>query len=144
MSENSLWYAPIKQDGETIIQKINASKGRRMLLSKGIRELTRVLEIDYKSLHKFRHGHVVYAISRVKDMAGLKAVSQNVMHSSVGITDSIYGNLISDDINKVILGINTDLAVKTKEAIDLENLIPLLQTLINNPELLHGLNNLKN
>ncbi|MHB8135693.1 MAG: hypothetical protein ACYDH1_15905 [Anaerolineaceae bacterium] len=51
---------------------------------------------------------------------------------------------VEKPFNKGILGINTDLAVKTKEASDLENLIPLLLTLINNPELLHGLNNLKN
>jgi hypothetical protein len=35
---------------------------------------------------------------RVKDMKQLKSLSQNLMHSSVAITDGIYGKLVSDDI----------------------------------------------
>jgi hypothetical protein len=40
----------------------------------------------------------VYAIKMAKDIATLKAISQNLMHSNLGITDGVYGILSSADI----------------------------------------------
>ena len=35
----------------------------------------------------------------------LKAVSQNIMHKSLVTTDQIYGNLVNDDVQKIILSL---------------------------------------
>ncbi len=52
--------------------------------------------------HKFRHGHAVYALTHARDVADLKAVSMNLMHSSIGITDSIYAVLSDRDMQERI------------------------------------------
>ncbi len=41
-------------------------------------------------------------------MAELKAVSQNLMHSNVGITDGIYGNLPEDDLAAILSGFKSE------------------------------------
>jgi len=41
----------------------------------------------------FGHGHVVYALKSARDTAGPKAVSQNLMHENLSITDGVYGVL---------------------------------------------------
>jgi hypothetical protein len=38
-------------------------------------------------------------------MKGLKSLSQNLMHSSVAITDGIYAKLVSDDVAEMYGGI---------------------------------------
>jgi integrase len=63
--------------------------------------------VEYYSAHKLRHGHAVYALKHAKTMAELKAISQNLMHSSIGITDGIYGRLVDDDVNRVITHLGT-------------------------------------
>jgi len=44
------------------------------------------------SLHKFRHGHAIYALSNANDMAALKAISQNMMHAILSITEGCMGS----------------------------------------------------
>ncbi len=43
--------------------------------------------------HKFRHGHALYELNRSPNMSDYKAVSMNLMHSDIGITDSVYAVL---------------------------------------------------
>ena len=38
----------------------------------------------------------------------MKAISQNVMHESIVITDSIYGNLLTDDVKNTIARLGTE------------------------------------
>ena len=69
------------------------------------RDLTRWLSkvgLTYHSPHKFRHGHAVYALKNAKDVSVLKAVSQNLMHENLTITDGIYGILSETDVRKQI------------------------------------------
>ena len=54
--------------------------------------------VPYLSPHKLRHGHVVHALRQARNLEDLKAISQNVMHSSITITDGIYGNLAGDTV----------------------------------------------
>jgi len=61
----------------------------------------------YHSPHKFRHGNAVYGVQHSKDIADLKAVSQNLMHSSLTVTDGIYGILSTADVGKRIAGLGT-------------------------------------
>ena len=45
-----------------------------------MRKLFEFADLPYKSPHKFRHGHAVYALQHAKTMADYKAVSMNLMH----------------------------------------------------------------
>ena len=58
--------------------------------------------LPYHSPYKFRHGFAVYAIKHAKDMSDMKAISQNLMHSNISITDGIYGGLSDSDIKNQI------------------------------------------
>jgi hypothetical protein len=42
----------------------------------------------------------VYALKNAKDISALKAVSQNLMHENLTITDGIYGILSKTDVRK--------------------------------------------
>lgn len=55
--------------------------------------------LTYHSPLKFRHGHVQYGQAHSKTQEDYKAISQNVMHSSTGITDQFYSNT-DDDMKK--------------------------------------------
>lgn len=52
--------------------------------------------LPYYSPHKFRHGNAEYALSQADDIGDLKAISQNLMHSNLSVTDEIYA-VLSDD-----------------------------------------------
>jgi integrase len=135
--DNSPWYPRIKNFNDGLDHSLVISKDRKNIFAKGLRELCELAGIPYLSTHKLRHGHVVYALKRVKDMAGLKAVSKNVMHSNVGITDSVYGGFLQDDVFDTISALEVD-APEEKPASNQSNPIidALLKKLTDNPELL--------
>jgi len=58
--------------------------------------------MPYHSPHKFRHGHAVYALKRAKDVSAPKAISQNLMHQNLTITDGVYGILSDADVRNQI------------------------------------------
>jgi len=49
------------------------------------------------------------------NIAELKAVSQNLMHSSIRTTDAIYGILTNDDVKMRIVSISKNGAEKEKQ-----------------------------
>ncbi len=55
-----------------------------------------------------RHGHAVYGLMHARDMADLKAVSQNLMHGNVGVTDGIYAILSDQDRRERIRGLGSE------------------------------------
>lgn len=83
--------------------------------------------MPYHSPHKFRHGHAVYALKMAKDVSALKAVSQNLMHQNLSITDGIYGILSETDVREQIaaLGHNTIVGING----DIDTLISLSKVL---------------
>jgi hypothetical protein len=44
--------------------------------------------LPYHSPYKFRHGHIQYGLRLSEGIADYKAVSMNVMHASMEITDN--------------------------------------------------------
>jgi site-specific recombinase XerC len=66
--------------------------------------------LPYHSPHKFRHGHAVYALKNAKDIPALKAVSQNLMHKNLSVTDGVYGVLSTLDVQKQIATIGNSVA----------------------------------
>ena len=93
-----LWFPPFDMNGEIEPDNTLNWSSRSYILAKCIKKLCLAVGIEYLSPHKFRHGHAIYMGKMVTNMQGYKAVSQNLMHSSISTTDGIYGRLISDDI----------------------------------------------
>ncbi len=61
-----------------------------------------VLAFPNHSPHKFRHGNAMYSIKMARDISALKAVSQNLMHSNLSITDGVYGVLSGTGVRNEI------------------------------------------
>lgn len=99
---DALWYATVSRDNSKLTITRRATEGRLKSIQDDIRLICGLADIPYRSPHKIRHGHVVYALKRAPDMETWKAVSQNIMHASTNTTDSIYGNLLDDDLGSVI------------------------------------------
>lgn len=77
--------------------------------------------VSHKSPHKYRHGHAVYALLRAKTMADYKAISQNLMHGNIKVTDSIYAWLNGDEIKQRIADLghsNSSMSVADNELED--------------------------
>ena len=99
---NALWYSPLTRDGMSFAPTIEAALRRYDVIEEDVRLICRRAGVDYQTPHKLRHGHVVWGLKRARTIEELKAISQNVMHSSITITDGIYGNLVKDDVRTVI------------------------------------------
>jgi len=115
------WYTPIvSRWGEQQLSADPAGSNRTAAIGKRMRKLFAAAGMAYKSPHKFRHGHAVYALQRAKTMADYKAVSMNLMHSDIRVTDGIYAPLASDEVKQrvsqltgqmtTLLAANDDLA----------------------------------
>jgi hypothetical protein len=94
LPEGGYWFAPFSCDTGEIdksMQKIGDH--REALARKNLRDWMTKAGLTYHSPHKFRHGNVQYGLAQSRTIADFKAVSQNVMHSSMKITDEIYSVL---------------------------------------------------
>lgn len=120
---NALWYSTVTRDGMTLTTTTKAFNERHHLIGEDMKLICELAGIPYLSPHKLRHGHVVHALKQARNMAELKAISQNVMHASTTITDQVYGKLIANDVQDIIgnLGRNkrTDLSDQLGELLTL-------------------------
>lgn len=132
----ALWFTVMTRDGDRFTGGTQAHINRGDSVGDALRALCERANIPYLSPHKLRHGHIVYAMKNVKDMAGLKAVSQNVMHASVTITDGIYGGLSGNDVQRVISGLQGE---GHQETDALKAAAAILEALQKNPEALRAL-----
>ncbi len=97
------WYAPISSRwGSQTLEETVPGKNRHQALDKRLRRLFGLAGLPYKSAHKFRHGHAVYGLLKAQTMADYKAVSMNLMHNDIKITDSIYAPILSEEVKERI------------------------------------------
>ncbi len=54
--------------------------------------------LPQKSPHQFRHGHAVYVLQHAKTVADYKAVSMNLMHVDIRVTDGICPPLAGHEV----------------------------------------------
>ena len=100
LSDDGFWFAPLlPETGEINPNCKEPNDTRVMIARKNLKEWLEKVGLPYHSPHKFRHGHVHYGQAHSKTQEDYKAVSQNVMHSTTGITDQFYSN-IDDDLKK--------------------------------------------
>jgi site-specific recombinase XerC len=94
-----LWFAPFTPDTGQIDLNYKIIGEQRMdIARKNLRAWLKKVGLPYHSPHKFRHGHIHYGLERSTTIADYKAVSMNVMHSSMDITDETYSRLDEQDI----------------------------------------------
>jgi site-specific recombinase XerD len=99
----AMWYTSIlNQWGEHILTANPAGANRNVAIAKRLRLLYAAVGLPYKSPHKFRHGHAVYALQRAQTMADYKAISMNLMHGDIRVTDSIYAPLLGNEVRQRI------------------------------------------
>jgi integrase len=100
---NGLWFAPISTEtGMIDPNATEVGRHRAKVARKDLRRWTEELGIPYRTPHQFRHGHAVYALKLAQNVADLKAVSQNLMHANLSITDGVYGILSGTDVQERI------------------------------------------
>ncbi|HEX9090995.1 MAG TPA: site-specific integrase [Anaerolineales bacterium] len=100
------WYAPICTHwGSQSLDESDPGKNRHQALDKRLRKLFNIAGLTYKSAHKFRHGHAVYGLLKAQTMADYKAISMNLMHNDIKITDSIYAPILSEEVKERIAGL---------------------------------------
>lgn len=100
------WYPALSHPEAGNSPKPGLLKGkytsRLCAFVEGLRALCDRAGVPYKSPHKIRHGFGVYGVKKARDIAELKAISQNMMHANIGITDGLYGKLAEDDLSDIL------------------------------------------
>ena len=121
LPDDAMWYPIIISEWSS--EKLSSQspgKNRHIHLARRIRKLSGLIGIEYKSPHKFRHGHAVHALLQAKNMADYKAISQNLMHGSVNVTDSIYAWLNDNQIKDRIASLSTSAVQNPKLSNELD------------------------
>ncbi len=97
------WFATVSPETgfiDSSVETVGIHRGIRA--RKDLQAWLSQVGLPYHSPHKFRHGHAVYALKNAKDISALKAVSQNLMHANLSITDGVYGILSDMDVKAEI------------------------------------------
>jgi integrase len=126
-SPTVMWYSRLKYnpaaDKVTVDKATVASVRRSGLVADSLKRLCESEGINYRSPHKLRHGHAVYALKQARTIAELKAVSQNLMHSDLRITDKIYGVLTENDVQGLITGLTRDNSTNQHSVVEMLELL---------------------
>jgi integrase len=123
----AMWYAPVvSQWGEHTLSAEPPGANRGQAVAKRMRHLFEVAGLPARSPHKFRHGHAVYALQHAKTMADYKAVSMNLMHEDIRVTDGIYAPLAGHEVQERIAGLTNSSAAAPIANTDLATLIRTL------------------
>ncbi len=102
------WYAPVKIHwGSQTLDPVTPGKNRNQALDKRLHRLFAMAGLPYHSAHKFRHGHAVYGLQHAQTMADYKAVSMNLMHEDIKITDEIYAPILTSEMKDRISRLNS-------------------------------------
>jgi site-specific recombinase XerD len=124
LPETAMWYTPITMCwGQQILSPEPAGAHRNGAVSGRLQGLYQQAGLPYKSAHKFRHGHAVFALQHARTMADYKAISQNLMHSDVRITDGIYAPLLGDEVRERITALTSQAATSLPGDNDLASVL---------------------
>lgn len=122
---NGYWFAPLHFHTGEIDQHFSGVGKHRINLAR--RDFDKWLlqeNLPVHSPHKFRHGHIHYAMQHAKNAADMKAVCLNVGHADIKTTDQFYSVLGGDEIKNRISALN-----KEGKATDNKDIAALLRKL---------------
>ena len=99
------WYPTLTTDGLrfTDQETMGDVESRNKSLRDDVKRLCSMAGIPYRSPHKFRRGHGVYAVKHSSNFEEFQAYSQNIGHEDPGTTFKYYSRLSHNDIRDVIL-----------------------------------------
>ena len=100
LPETARWYPAVNPMTQELV--VPKTDNRRSVISRGLTHLANLADVRYYSPHKVRHGHAVYALKQARDFADMKAISQNLSHSDMRTTESIYAVLAAEDVGNKI------------------------------------------
>jgi integrase len=105
LKPNDLWYPNLSTDGLrwSPTLGLSQSEARRKSFRRGLKKLCARVNIEYRSSHKIRRGHGVYAVMHSKNYEEFQAYSQNMGHEDPGTTFKYYSKLSKNDVRDVIL-----------------------------------------
>ncbi len=104
----AMWHTPITGGwSQQCVLDQPPGANRHVAVARRLRLLFAAADVPFKSPHKFRHGHAVYALQRAQTMADYKAISLNLMHEDIRVTDGIYAPLLNDEVRQRVAGLGT-------------------------------------
>ncbi|MCC7358088.1 MAG: tyrosine-type recombinase/integrase [Anaerolineales bacterium] len=120
----AMWYSPIVvRWSDASLSAQLAGEQRHIALARRLQRLFTAAGLQPKSPHKFRHGHAVWALQHARTMADYKAVSMNLMHEDVRVTDGIYAPLLGSEVRDRISRLAGPGTLKLEADSDLERLL---------------------
>lgn len=120
----AMWYTPVVHRwGQQSLSAEAPGANRNITIAKRLRLLFKTAGLPYQSPHKFRHGHAVYALQHAKTMADYKAVSMNLMHADIRVTDGIYAPLAGQEVQQRIAGLTGLSGIKPRTRDGLADII---------------------
>jgi len=109
LPDSAMWYTPtLNCWGDQKLTARPPGSARVTSLGRRMRKLFPTAHLLYKSPHKFRHGHAVFSLQHAQTMADYKAVSMNLMHADISVTDGIYAPLAGDEVRHRIANLTLD------------------------------------
>jgi integrase len=132
LSEDGFWFSPLLPDtGQIDPNCTDPNDTRTMIARKNLKDWLQKVGLSYHSPHKFRHGHVHYGQAHSRTQEDYKAISQNVMHSTTGITDQFYSNMDDEKKkNRIDSIFNQDNEISDLNNEEIKRLLVLLQAKI--------------
>jgi integrase len=119
LPSTAMWYTPfVNHWGEYTLSEGPAGASRNGAVSDRMRRLFELADLPVRSAHKFRHGHAVWALQRAQTMADYKAVSMNLMHGDLKVTDGIYAPLLGDEVKTRIASLGRRLIAPLSDGSD--------------------------
>jgi len=110
LPDHGYWFSPFSPEtGNIDPNNLECPKSRCSLVNRQLKLWQREHGLQEYSPHKFRHGHVHYGMNNSRNISDYKAVSMNVMHSSMEITDEFYSVLNDNELQNRIQNLGKQL-----------------------------------
>jgi integrase len=125
LGDSGYWFAPLSPDtGAFDRHHAVVGKHRETLARRNLEGWLAAVKLPYRSPHAFRHGHIHYGLEHAETMADFKAVSLNVMHSNIQITDAVYSRLSVEEVHTRVERLGK---VEVRQSGDVESEFKLFQ-----------------
>ena len=108
LPDSAMWFAHIVgQWGEQHLASNMPADSRGNHYNRRLKALLINAGVPPRSSHKFRHGHAVFGLQNARTLADYKAISQNLMHGNIQITDGIYADLVGSEVKARVTGLGS-------------------------------------